>query len=67
MSHINGLILIVFYIVQLACLYRDIQMLGPMNRDLQTNIIAGMWNRGVHSSLDLEWQHLQEQCTYSVE
>jgi hypothetical protein len=67
MSHINGLILIAFCIDQLACLYRDTQMLGPMNRDLQTNIIAGMWNRGVHSIVDLEWQHLQEQCTHSGE
>jgi hypothetical protein len=67
MSHINGLILIAFCIDQLACLYRDTQMLGPMNRDLQTNIIAGMWNRGVHSIVDLEWQHLQEQCTNSGE
>jgi hypothetical protein len=66
-SYINGLILIAFYINQLACLYMDIQMLEPMNRALQTNNIAGMWNRSVHCSVYLEWQNLQEQCTHSGE
>jgi hypothetical protein len=40
-SHNNGLILIAICIDQLACLYMHIQMLGPMNRALQTNNIAG--------------------------
>jgi hypothetical protein len=38
-SHTNGLILIAFYIGQLACLYRDIQMLVPMSRALKLTLL----------------------------